>query len=278
MPELPEVETVKRVLTPNVVGKKISEVIVKRDKFIHNYDPNKFCEVLVSQSFTNIRRVGKYLLFDLNDYTLVSHLRMEGKYNFYNIDVEDLKHDYIIFRFTDGSVLKYNDSRQFGTMELVDYQQENTLKGIVKLGLEPFDEKLNADYILERLKNRNPEIKKMLLDQTIITGFGNIYVDEVLYVCNIHPETKVKSLSKRKLNQLIEEGQKLLQSSINMGGTTVKSFSVSGDVSGGFQYSLNAYGKAGSECPKCLSEFKKIKVGGRGTTYCPKCQRKKSWK
>ncbi len=275
MPELPEVETVKRVLKPNIIGKQISEVIVHKEKFIKNVSEEDFVNQLTNQTFQDIRRKGKYLLFDLDNNTLVSHLRMEGKYNYFKIDVEDSKHDYIIFKFTDGSCLKYNDTRQFGTMELVNYQKEEELKGIKKLGLEPFDDKLDYEYIKEKLKNRNPEIKKLLLDQSVITGFGNIYVDEVLYMTRIHPCTKFNKISKKKVNELIKNGQEILNKSINAGGTTVKSFSVSGDISGGFQYSLNVYGKAGDECPRCLSKFEKIKVGGRGTTYCKKCQKEK---
>lgn len=276
MPELPEVETVRKIVKAKVMGKKVVEVIVKKEKFVKNIDVNEFIAQLEGQKITDVRRYGKYLFLDFEDNTLVSHLRMEGKYNFYNTDYEDEKHDYIIFKFEDQSVLKYNDSRQFGTMELVEYQNENSLKGVAKLGLEPFDENLNYQYLIDKLKKRNPEIKKLLLDQTFITGLGNIYVDEVLYKCNIHPLTKVKYLTEQEITNIIENSIIILGNSIKLGGTTVKSFSVSGDVSGGFQYSLNVYGKQGEECPKCLTKFEKIKVGGRGTCFCPNCQREKN--
>ncbi len=275
MPELPEVETVRKVVKGYVNNKTVTEVIVKREKFIKNIEVNDFINLIEGQTIRDIRRLGKYLFFDFDRTTLVSHLRMEGKYNFYNTDVEDSKHDYVIFKFDDNSVLKYNDTRQFGTMEVVDLGKEMELKGVSKLGLEPFDENLNAKYVKDKMKNRNIEIKKVLLDQTIITGLGNIYVDEVLYACNIHPSTRFQKLTNKQITSIIEMSQIILNKSIKLGGTTVKSFSVSGDVEGGFQYSLNIYGKAGEECPKCLSKFQKIKISGRGTVFCPKCQKEK---
>lgn len=272
MPELPEVETVKRVLSGLVINKKIREIDVRCEKMIKTSDSETFIKQLVGQELTAIRRYGKYLFFDFQDNTLVSHLRMEGKYNYFDINVEPTKHDHIIFYFDDNSMLLYNDTRKFGTMELVDYHHEGELKSIVKLGLEPGDENLNVEYFKAKANRRNTTIKQFLLDQTIITGLGNIYVDEVLFTSYVHPLTKVNHLNDEEIQILINNANDIIAKSIKAGGTTVKSFTVSGDASGTFQHQLRIYGHGGAECDRCQTIIEKIKVGGRGTSFCPKCQ------
>lgn len=272
MPELPEVETVRKVLNELIIGKKISSVEVLHDKMIKNVSPEKFCLKLVGEKFNQVRRYGKYLLLDTDNYTLISHLRMEGKYNYIE-EYEDLtKHDYIIFYFDDDSQLRYNDTRKFGTMELVELNGENTITSVNKLGLEPYDKQLTCEYFLKKTKNKKSSIKQILLDQTIITGFGNIYVDEILFDCKIHPLTPVNELTKKQIEMILKSGNKIINMAIQAGGTTVKSFKVSKDVTGKFQYSLNVYGRKDEECYRCQTKIKKIKVGGRGTHYCPACQ------
>ncbi len=272
MPELPEVETVKRVLNQLVIGKKISNVEIKCDKMFKNIESDEFINTVSGQKITNIRRLGKYLFFDLETNTFVSHLRMEGKYNFFNQDFELTKHDHVIFYFDDDSCLMYNDTRKFGTFELVDYQKEQDLTSVNKLGLEPFDECLTVEYLKDKAKNKRLSIKQFLLDQTIITGLGNIYVDEVLFLAKIHPISSVSNLKTKDWQTIIEFSVKILSKSIEEGGTTVKSFSVSGDASGKFQHQLLVYGHKGEPCVFCQTPIEKCKIGGRGTHYCKVCQ------
>ncbi len=272
MPELPEVETVRRVLKELVMDKKIESVEVLCEKMLKNSTVSEFEQKLINQQIVDIRRLGKYLFIDTDDYTLISHLRMEGKYNYYPEPMEITKHDYIIFRFTDATELRYNDTRKFGTMEIVDRGKERSLKSVSKLGLEPYDADLNVSYFKEKIKGRKSSIKQILLDQTIITGFGNIYVDETLFQACIHPLTPVTELTDQQISDILNEGKKIINAAINAGGTTVKSFTVTKNVTGKFQYSLNVYGRKGEECYRCGTRLKKIKVGGRGTHYCPQCQ------
>ncbi len=272
MPELPEVETVRRVLKELVMDKKIESVEVLCEKMLKNSTIEYFETKLVDQTITDVRRLGKYLFIDTDEYTLISHLRMEGKYNYYPDPDEITKHDYIIFRFTDGSELRYNDTRKFGTMEIVLKGHEQELKSIGKLGLEPYDKELTVEYFKNKIATRKSSIKQILLDQTIITGFGNIYVDEILYQVQIHPLTPVSELTDQQIKSILVAGDKIIKAAIAAGGTTVKSFTVTKNVTGKFQYSLNVYGRKGEECYRCGTSLKKIKVGGRGTHYCPQCQ------
>lgn len=272
MPELPEVETVRNTLKTRVIGKKITDIEIYHEKIIKNIDICNFEKKLVNQTITDIRRNGKYLLFDFDDITMVSHLRMEGKYFFHEVKEERTKHDCVIFNFSDGTSLIYNDTRRFGTMEVVNKKEEYDLKSIAKLGLEPNDERLTSSYLKDKIGVKKTKIKVFLLDQTVITGLGNIYVDEVLYKTKIHPETPVNHVTDKELEELVININQTITRAINAGGTTVKSFSIDGKVDGRFQLSLEMYGRKGEECYRCNTIIEKIKVGGRGTCFCPKCQ------
>lgn len=272
MPELPEVETVRRGLSKLIINKTISAVDVRCEKIIKNVDVVNFCDALVDQTFHKIRRYGKYLFLDLDDYTLVSHLRMEGKYNYYDQLVEPTVHDHIIFYFTDNSMLCYNDTRQFGTMELVNLHDEASLKGISKLGLEPFSPQISGHYLYDKAQRKSITIKQFLLDQSIITGLGNIYADEVLFKTKLHPKTPVNTISETKFNEIIEVSKMILTKAIKLGGTTIHSFLSIGNLSGRFQNQLMVYGRSDEPCFICNTPIKKIRLGGRGTHYCPHCQ------
>ena len=273
MPELPEVETVKRVLEKLVINKRIKSVEVFCDKMIKNVSVLEYKNKLENEQIKSIDRIGKYLLINLEKYTIVSHLRMEGKYNYYQENYKKDKHDYIIYYFVDGSVLAYNDTRKFGTIELVDIYQEKTLNSISKLGLEPFDENFNYNYVVEKTKRLKSTIKQVLLNQEIFLGIGNIYADEVLFASNVLPSRKVDTITKKEWEKIIENSKIILNQAIDDGGTSVHSFMVSGNIDGKFQNKLKVYHQHGKECQICKSKIEKTKIGGRGTHYCPKCQR-----
>ncbi len=189
MPELPEVETVRRGLQKLVLGQKIARVEVLYPKMIVG-DADDFRAKLKDQTLENIQRRGKYLLFRFsNGLTVVSHLRMEGK--FYVKEATDPvdKHTHVIFYLTDGRQLRYNDVRKFGRMQLVQTGSEEDLPGLAKLGPEPVAETFKVADFYQKLQKKKKNIKTALLDQTLVTGLGNIYVDEVLWQSKIHPQT-----------------------------------------------------------------------------------------
>lgn len=267
MPELPEVETVKNTLKSEVVGKTILSVDVLYN-MIENKDIDEFKRLLKGQKIIDIKRRGKWLMFELNDYYLLSHLRMEGKYF---IDGPVTKHDHVIFHLDDG-ILKYNDTRKFGRMHLVKKEEVYNVLPLLELGKEPWDKDLNINYLKEKYKYKKLPIKTVLLDQGIIVGIGNIYADEILFEGKINPLKQAKDLNDLELQNIIDYTKKILEEAIKMGGTTIKSYESARGVHGRFQQNLKVHNHENDNCPICGSKIVKIKVNGRGTYYCPKCQ------
>lgn len=275
MPEMPEVETVRRTLTPLAVGKTIKRVDVWYDKVIVG-DVKSFQQQLKGKTIEKIDRYGKYLLFRLGDLTIVSHLRMEGKYRLITADAPREKHEHLQFIFTDGSALRYDDVRKFGRLQLVETGTERIVTGIKHLGPEALSPEFTEDYFAKALKNKTKKIKNLLLDQTVVAGLGNIYVDEVLWQAKINPVAESKDLTKQQVQDLYEAINSTIKEAIKLGGTTIHSFLNAEGQAGGYQDRLEVYGRAGEDCLRCGGKLVKIKVNGRGTTYCPNCQRLKS--
>lgn len=270
MPELPEVETVVRTLEHQIKNRRIEKIDIRYSKIV-DYDLDKFCDLLIGQHFRNFKRRGKYLLFEMDDFTLVSHLRMEGKYFIMDDDAPFSKHDHIIFYLDNNKQLRYNDVRKFGRMEIID--KDDDYKVFKDLGPEPFSNDFNVEYCKNKLKNCNKPIKTVLLDQSFVAGVGNIYADEILFKINIHPETKANKLKKKDIENLIEQTRFILNNAIKAGGTTIRSYTSSLGVTGRFQLSLNVHTM--KKCPTCDSDIIKTVVGTRGTYYCKKCQKKR---
>ena len=273
MPELPEVETVKNVLLPIVKGHTIQKIDILRKSIIHS-DINKFVKGLQGETFLDISRIGKFLIFHLtNDKVLISHLRMEGKYYEYLESDSDSKYARVVFHFENGHKLCYDDSRTFGMMILSSESEYLQEKEIAKLGPEPFAID-DVTPLLKKSKGKKLPIKSNLLDQSLMTGLGNIYVDEVLFASKIHPLTSSHLINKQQWETIVKNARDILNTAIESGGSTIKSYHPGKDISGNFQTRLKAYGKAGELCPNCGATFRFIKVGGRGTTFCPRCQLK----
>ncbi len=269
MPELPEVETVKETLKKQILNQKILDVIVNYPNIIEKPSVLEFIKKIKNQTIIDIKRRGKWLLFELNDYYLLSHLRMEGKYYIKNFNDEVTKHQHVIFKFQDFE-LRYNDTRKFGRMYLLNKDNIYNNKPLNELGFEPWDNKLNVNYLKEKYKNKILPIKTVLLDQSIITGIGNIYADEILYLSKINPYKKTNTLSDDELNSIIINTKVVLEKAINLGGTTIKSYTSSEGVHGRFQNELLVHTK--KNCPK-NHKIIKVKINGRGTYYCDKCQK-----
>lgn len=270
MPELPEVETVKNTLRKQVLNKKIIMASVYWDNIIAYPEVKEFEKKIQNQTIHNITRRGKWLMFELDDYFLLSHLRMEGKYFIRNKNDAHNKHEHVIFTFSDDTELRYHDTRKFGKMYLIKKDDVYSTKPLKDLGLEPWDNNLTVAYLKSKFKNK--PIKTELLDQSIITGIGNIYADEILFLSKINPETVASNLTDDNLNDIIKYTREILEKAINYGGTTVKSYTSSEGVHGRFQSELLVHTK--DICPVCGEKIIKITVGGRGTYYCPNCQKK----
>lgn len=225
MPELPEVETVIRYLKTVCLNKPIKKVTVRLIKLLHEIEPNDFSKSFINRSFVEIVRRGKYLLFVLdNKKVMVSHLRMEGKY-IYEDELNLTKHDHVIFTFKDGSTLKYNDTRQFGTLHLFsDLDQAYAHKILDKLGVEPFSNDMNLEKLYPLMKKTKKPIKSFLLDQSNITGIGNIYANEILFAVGLDPETETNRITKTTAQKIIDATKTILADSIKHNGTTIHTF------------------------------------------------------
>ncbi|MGL4950506.1 MAG: DNA-formamidopyrimidine glycosylase [Mycoplasma sp.] len=274
MPELPEVETVVRYLNKVCLNREIESVNVRLIKLLKNIEPLDFQKKLKNKTITKVERRGKYLIFSLDNLSIiVSHLRMEGKFYFEDEELTVSKHDHIIFKFKDGSQLKYNDTRQFGTIHYYkNIDEANASKSLSKLGAEPFTSDMDINKLYPLFKKSNKPIKTFLLDQTKIAGIGNIYVNEILFQAGINPTATTSKLDKKTISKIIDITNEILADSIKHNGTTIHSFKFDKWSTGGYQEYLRVHQQ--KVCPKCNGEIKKIVVGQRGTYYCPKCQKK----
>ena len=270
MPELPEVQTVLDTLALRIKDREIKDIKIIYQPIVEG-DEAFFKQALIGQHFRAFKRRGKYLLFEMDDITLVSHLRMEGKYFILDKDVPLDKHDHIIFDLDDGKELRYNDVRKFGRMELIP-KEENYDK-FKDLGPEPFSESFNLSYCREYLKDRKAPIKTVLLDQEFVAGIGNIYADEILFAMKMDPYARAELLDDEDIAKMIRETRRILKEAIKEGGTTIRSYTSSLGVTGLFQNELMVH--AMEECSVCGCKIVKTVIGGRGTYYCPHCQKPK---
>jgi len=269
MPELPEVETVRRILSNQLIGLVIEDIDVYYEKMIHE-DLDLFKSKLIGQKIQKIDRIGKYLIFILDHDALIIHLRMEGKF-YINKKEPKSKHEHVIFHLSNDIELRYHDTRKFGTMHLRSLKDYLNTYPLSTCGMEPFT--IDKDWFYEKINKKNVAIKSILLDQRIISGLGNIYVDETLFDAKIHPERKGLTIKKNESDQLIDSAIKVLNEAVNLGGSTIRSYTASLGVTGFFQLKLMVHTKVNQPCQICGTTIKKIRVGGRGTYVCETCQK-----
>lgn len=272
MPEIAEVETVRNTLKKQILKKRIKEVKILYPKMIVS-NVEKFSSILKGNTFLDIKRRGKWLIFELEDHYLLSHLRMEGKFFLKNSKEEVAKHEHIVITFLGGMDLRYHDTRKFGRMELIRKEDLKTNQAIAKQGFEPGEVELTSAYLLEKFKNKNTAIKTLLLDQTIISGLGNIYANEVLFDAGISPFKNGKSITKKEAERIVKSSAKIIKRAMELGGTTIKSYTSSLGVTGRFQQELMVHKREGEECKVCHTIIKNEKINGRSTYYCEICQK-----
>ncbi|WAM08307.1 bifunctional DNA-formamidopyrimidine glycosylase/DNA-(apurinic or apyrimidinic site) lyase [Mycoplasmopsis cynos] len=278
--EYPEVTVVQKALNTFVKNRTITQVEVKINKLIKNASEIEFKKFLINKKISYIENISKFLVFNFTDSSrLLSHLRMTGKYFIRNINDKNLyayKHDYIYFYFDNQEVLVYNDQRIFGSFEIINSNDNRTIFEIKNLAKLPgfIDKKI----LYQRIHKKNISIKKILLDQSLILGIGNIYADESLFACKINPMKKAKDITYEEFSQLLDQAQKIMDHSIKLGGSTVQNYSSVNGISGKFQNNLMVYGRENQICKVCkIGKIKKVKLdytsNGRGTTFCENCQK-----
>ncbi len=266
MPELPEVETVKRELEKVVLGKKITEVCVHNPAVIRQIPPAKFKSGLAGAKIRKILRRAKVLILELdNGKSLVIHLKMTGQL----VYPGNGKTSRVSFRLSDGEWLDFNDQRLFAELRLLD--DWHSLKFIQELGPEPFD--LSEEEFKKMLAAKKAKIKPLLLDQSFISGIGNLYAAEVLFRAGIHPERHASSLSEKEKKLLFKEIKETLKEAIQYKGSSVDQYVRLSGEPGGYVKFHKVYDREGKPCLACGTPIKRISLGGRGTYFCPKCQR-----
>ena len=275
MPELPEVETVKNGLVELLgVGTRRSPKIVKavrRRKNIREAIPKQIEKEVVDQKIISLKRRAKYLIFEFRDGFLLNHLGMTGSWRLCKED--DLKkHDHFLLYFQNGKILAYNDPRRFGVVTWSS-NIENHQK-MVELGPEPLSDEFNASDFWESSKNSKSSIKAFLMNQKNVVGVGNIYASEALFRAGVRPQRKSHLVSKVEIARVVQESKNVLQEAIKAGGSTISDFKQAGGESGYFQNHFSVYGRKGQGCYVCGTVIKEVKLTGRSSFYCPKCQKR----
>ena len=286
MPELPEIEIVKRSLNKMINKAKIIDIKINNKKLRYEI-PHKFSKLLIGEKILRISRRSKYLIFHFKKKILLVHLGMSGKLLinkandnkmiktsfYYDLNILE-KHNHINFLLNNNLKLIYNDVRRFGFFKIYNTTKIEEIIFLKKLGLEPFSQKFDLNYFKQFITNRKKNIKNLLMDQTFVSGLGNIYVNEVLFMSKINPLRASNSLNINEIKKIITNIKKILKFSISKGGSSIRDFQNSFGKTGNFQEFFYVYGKKNKECSRisCKGNIKKIVISNRSSFYCSKCQ------
>ena len=283
MPELPEVETVRRGLLPVMDGRLITNASVNRPDLRWPF-PVGMAGRLTGKRVTTLRRRSKYILADLDSgETLIIHLGMSGRLlisgallgNFHHDHPIPAKHDHVVLDMESGARVTFNDARRFGSMDLIETDRADTHPLLANIGPEPFGNTFSGPYLVDRLKSRNTPIKSALLDQSIIAGLGNIYVCEVLFRARISPTQKAGQIARTRVAGLVPIIRDVLAEAIEAGGSSLRDYRQTDGELGYFQHAFKVYGREGAPCvtPGCASTIVRLVQSGRSSFHCPKCQK-----
>ena len=289
MPELPEVEVVKRSLIKKIQNLIIKAVKINDGRLRYKINRNEI-EKIIGLKFKKISRRSKYLLFFFNkDIVMLVHLGMTGKFFFVNHkkkkyrtsfyyklnDVKDSKHNRIIFSLSNNQQLIYNDIRKFGFIKFINRVSLDQNTHLKRLGPEPLSAKFNIKYFENYIIGKKRTIKNLLMDQKFLSGLGNIYVNEILFFSGVRPEKKIEKLTTLEIQKIIKFCKKVISKAIIFGGSSIKNFSSSSGKKGSFQQYFTVYGKKEENCPKvnCTGKIKKIVITNRSSFFCNKCQK-----
>ena len=274
MPELPEVETIRRSLEEKISGLTITGVDVYLERIIKEPDNiNTFKEIVTDKKIEGLDRIGKYLLLRLSEgYVIVIHLRMTGRL-LYAAKYEDVtKHTHLIFQTSNDYHLRFVDIRQFGTIYLLKEDDLKTIRGLAALGPEPLSENFTVNFLSEKINKKTKKIKQVLLDQDVVAGLGNIYADEVLFDAGILPDRKANTLTEDEINRLYQSIVKIIKEAICHRGTSFRDYVDGEGEKGNHQNYLKVYQKTNQPCSRCQCSIKREKIAGRSSHFCLGCQ------
>ncbi|NLX19972.1 MAG: bifunctional DNA-formamidopyrimidine glycosylase/DNA-(apurinic or apyrimidinic site) lyase [Desulfobulbus sp.] len=275
MPELPEVEVVRRGLLPYLSGKTVTAVATSKHRLRHPVPVDLLTRHIHGQTFLTVHRRAKYLLLRMtNGAVLVIHLGMTGKLSVLPLSTAFHKHDHLLLSLDSDSELRLNDSRRFGTIMVWPASEALTLERsfFAKTGIEPFDPGLTTDHLYTLSCKRVLPIKSLLMNGQLIAGIGNIYANEILFAARIHPETPARFLHRNDWQRIIVATRQILQEAIEAGGSTIGDFLNASGHPGYFQFHFKVYRQEGTACPICAHSIVKMTLAGRATYFCPSCQ------
>ncbi len=271
MPELPEVETIRQGLAENLVGSQIHAVKLRR-RDLRVPIPRQLARAVVGQQVDKIRRRAKYLLFDIGEHTLISHLGMTGSWTFNESNVRR-KHDHVSFHLMDGRELVFNDPRRFGLLTIVPRGSEGNCSWLSHLGVEPLGVDFDAEKLRALSSGRSIPVKNFLMDQKIVVGIGNIYASEILYRARVRPLRRVERISMKDWRAIATSVREILRAAIGGGGTTLRDYRSVNGQSGRFKNRLQVYGRAKLPCYACSTVIQSRALAGRSTYWCQVCQK-----
>lgn len=295
MPELPEVETIRRGLAPKLLGRTLLRAEIRLKKQVRGLSAARFEREAAGRTFVALERRAKFLLFRLSGgKTLLAHLGMSGQLSYWDHRLPDSgsfvvskltglqrtpgqhpvdKHTHALLHLDGGDRVQYRDTRQFGYLRLLDSAAVPELPSLRRLGLEPLGPGFTWEAFADALKGRRGMLKALLLNQSAVVGLGNIYSDEACFAARLHPRQTLQRIGPAGRRALYGAVRSVLEQALGNGGTTFRDFRQSDGSHGLNQDRLQAYGREGQACPRCSTPMKKILVSQRGTVYCPRCQR-----
>lgn len=276
MPELPEVESLRQMLSESVVGRTFVSAKVKESR-LRRMVAADLATALTGRRIERVKRRAKYLLLELSGgYVMVVHLGMSGslthRHDGFDGGPFDPRHDHIEFALDDGSRLVYNDPRRFGLIKVVTRDEIDSIAELKELGPEPLGEDFNSDYLWRQTRRRTAAIKNLLMDQRIVAGIGNIYASEILFRAGVRPTRRAGRVTRAEINRIVEATSPILHDAIGNRGTTFRSYRDSRGQPGRFASKLKVYGREDEPCPVCGAKIKSIVVGQRASFFCPRCQ------
>ncbi len=285
MPELPEVETVMRGLSPFLLGRCLTTIDI-RSPALRIPIPKRQLKLLAGHRIVSLIRRAKYILINFdNDQTLIAHLGMTGSFTVYPVhqhkDIDLDRHDHFIFTTDKNVKIIYRDPRRFGVIDVIKTKDIPVYKSLTKLGAEPLEDTFTADILFKKLQSRHLAIKPAIMDQSVVVGVGNIYASEALYLSGIDPTLPAHLLSFKACQILVEKIKFILRAAIESGGSTLRDYRRVGGETGYFQFNFSVYDREGEACPDCTCSLKstggiqRIIQAGRSSFYCPKKQKHK---
>ncbi|NNK14534.1 MAG: bifunctional DNA-formamidopyrimidine glycosylase/DNA-(apurinic or apyrimidinic site) lyase [Desulfofustis sp.] len=276
MPELPEVEVVRRGLLNHLPGRTIAGLSTDGKKMRLPVPETALRSSLIGARITNVRRRAKYLLIDMdNGSVLIVHLGMTGILGLFPINTELDVHDHVCWSLDNGYELRFNDPRRFGSVQIVGPNHVKTLEQTLfkATGPEPFAEHFDGRYLYDKAHKKQQPVKNFIMDGRVVAGVGNIYANESLFSAGIRPTRKAGAISKKRYSLLVDKIREVLTTAIDCGGSTISDFLDASGTSGYFQIHFNVYGRKDQPCPVCSTPIRNVKLGGRASYFCPGCQR-----